>query len=298
MNDFMKDYKAKPFGGAGFIINPDLSSTVIEMIKKGSSYIFDNSVQSTFLDRYREWITSTKLNKLYGLDNFKFAAQSHGTTQGFDSFYIRNHNRRFRIFKGEYMYHGATWKTNIKWSFIEDGPLLENDAVVMSMPFSNTGEVHNDAEQVLNTCDEVGIPVLLDMCYWGNNAGISFNLDRPSITDITFSLSKSFPVANLRIGVRFTREDYDDSLLIYKSTNYTNRLSAAVGVEVLNYLDIDHNYLTYRTTQEKFCKQLGVRPSKTVFFGLDENNNFDEYTRGTEVNRLSFHKYLHEGKLP
>jgi len=95
MNEFMKDYKSKPFGGAGFIIDPKLENVVIGMVQKASNRIFDTDVQDIFLKEYRKWITGSKLNKLHGVEDFKFAAQSHGTTQGFDCYVTRTTNNEY-----------------------------------------------------------------------------------------------------------------------------------------------------------------------------------------------------------
>jgi hypothetical protein len=123
------------------------------------------------------------------------------------------------------------------------------------------------------------------------------NFDYSCITDITFSLAKSFPVGFMRVGMRLTREDNNDPLFVYNKNNYVNRLSSAVGLELLNRYSADYNYNTYRETQEKFCDQLGVAPSKCVFFATSKEK-FPEYNRGTSSNRLCFSKFLKSGILP
>ena len=123
------------------------------------------------------------------------------------------------------------------------------------------------------------------------------NFNYTCITDITFSLAKSFPVGFMRIGMRLTREDNNDPLFVYNKNNYVNRIAAAVGLELLNKYSPDYNYDSYQYVQKYFCKELGVEPSKCVFFATSKNK-FLEYNRGTESNRLCFSKYLHSQKLP
>ena len=196
------------------------------------------------------------------------------------------------------MYHGASWKTHFtNWCYLNDQELEPNDAVIISLPFSDTGNMHTDTQSVLDRCSELGVPVLIDCAFIGICANIDFDFDQPCITDIVFSLSKTFPVASLRIGMRLTRVDDDDSLLIYKKTNYTNRLGAAVGSELIGQYGVDYNYQTWADQQLEFCKQLNIVPSNTVIFGLGDQQ-YQQYNRGNQTNRVCLANYLKLGQLP
>jgi hypothetical protein len=296
----MANLKILTFGGAGPVIDPDLQQVVYNTIKDccDQDVLNDLEVQARFLERYQQWIINSRHNNLRGIERFPVAAYANGTTEGFDKFMLRHHGRRFRCFRGEYMYHPAAWRNYFPaWCRIEDQPLDKNDAVVISMPFSDTGEIHPDTDMVLDQCDRLRIPVLIDSAFFGICRDIDFNYDRDCITDITFSLSKTFPVANLRIGMRLTRHDDDDSLMVHHKTNYNNRLGAGVGIKLLEQYSADHNVDTWQETQESFCKELGVRPSRSVIFGLG-GEQFLKYNRGGSSNRLCFSRFLYQGRLP
>ena len=297
----MNNLKTLNFGGASSVIDPEMLSIVYDIIfdlANQGQFLQDLEIQNKFLSDYQAWIQASQLNQLSGLDQFPIAAFSNGTTESFDKFYLKNSTRRFRCFRGEYMYHQAAWRNYFPtWKYIEDEPLAAGDAVVISMPFSDTGEIHHESMSVLDQCDALGISVLIDCAFFGICQDIKFNFDRPCISDITFSLSKSFPVANLRIGMRLTRTDDDDSLLVHNKTNYNNRLACAVGVQLLKTCTADYNVNTWRKTQLKFCEQLGVVPSRSVVFGLG-GPEFSKYNRGGKTNRLCFAKYLYSGTLP
>lgn len=53
----------------------------------------DVNVTEKFLNTYKEWILSTRNNKISGLDRFKFTNYSQGTTESFDKFYNRYHKK-------------------------------------------------------------------------------------------------------------------------------------------------------------------------------------------------------------
>jgi hypothetical protein len=274
------DKRSLPFGGSFAITDQEFPSST-----------------DGFCQAYLAWIKTTQENVIRGLDNFPILAYSNGTTEAFDKFYMKNNTRRFRCYKGEYMYHQATWRNCWpNWKFIEDASLDPNDAVVISLPFSNTGNEHPSTQQLLTFCSDLGIPVLVDCAYFGVCSQIMFDFDYDCITDITFSMSKAFPVAYHRIGMRLTRIDDDDPLLVSNKIGYTNRYSAELGKQLLTMQTPDHMVELYRGKQEEFCKHLGIQPSKTVLFGLDTENKYPEYNRGAPVNRLSLHKYLDQDK--
>lgn len=282
------------------MINPDMDLVVQQcIIDSAKDMCLNNTdIQQQFVQSYFAWLQSSTHNKLQNIDKFDVLSFSNGTTEVFDKFYINNSSRRFRIFRGEYMYHSGTWKTSHpNWKYIEDEPLAVGDAVIVSTPFSDSGNVHPGLASVLDQCKDLHIPVLIDCAFVGICDNIEFDFDHPAISDISFSLSKTFPVANLRIGMRCSRQDNDDGLLIHQKTNYNNRLGASVGLKLISKYSVDWNVQTYKQHQEKLCKLLGVVPSNTVIFGLG-NDQYQQYNRGGPNNRLSLARWLFSGQLP
>ena len=296
----LANLKSLPYGGAQYVVNASREQFVRNAIKEvADDCLFDTTVHTKFINEYVQWIKAGTLNTIQGLENFPIAAFSAGTTEAFDKFYLKNRGRRIRYFRGEYMYHQIAGREYFERAeYIEDSNLGSNDVVVVSLPFADTGGEHPDMKAVLEQCKRLDIPVLVDCAYFGICANIFFDFNYSCITDITFSLSKSFPVPHLRIGMRLTRTDDDDALLVSNKTQYINRISAAVGLKVLNKYNADSIYLQYAETQNLFCAELGVNPSPCVIFGIDVNGEYPQYKRGAQTNRLCFAKYLDSGKLP
>lgn len=289
MTQHLPTLKHLEFGGAKAIPDAWTISLIEAALQQGSSthWLIQKDIHIRFVDTYRNWILSTNLNEITGFSSYPVAASSHGTSESFDKFYLKNHSRRFRCFRGEYMYHAASWKTYFpNWLWIDDADIDAQDAVVISIPFSDTGDRHPIMDSVLDRCDLLGVPVLLDCAFFGACAGLQFNFDRECITDIVFSLSKTVPVAHARIGVRFTKIDDDDSLLIHHKTCYVNRLALGLGLEIMKKISPDRCFREFRSKQHAICQQLGLEASPTVFLGIDRQGLWDQYNRGTNSNRL------------
>lgn len=280
-----------PFGGA-FSISDENIHSFLNFERPNLNKIFSyENIGNVFCDAYFEWIRTSNKNNFLGLNEFKFKVYSNGTTQTFDAWYIMHHSKRFRFFKGEYLYHHLSCEYHkFNWAFIEDDDLRENDVVIISLPFSNTGNVHKNMHEVLKTCDHFNVPVLIDCAFFGICENIDFDFRYKCIQSITFSLSKAFDCAYSRIGVRFSRTDSDDILSAHHKVNYINKVGAYLGLDIMKEFNPDYIVSKYKHKQLEYCKHLNLEPSNTVLFGL-ANEGWDEY-KNFGVSRISFHKFL------
>lgn len=292
--------KGLPYAPAECVLDQDNVKLVNRAICDVAAVYDVPSVVPDFVNAYRQWIADSKLNAVTGLDKFDQADFSAGTSEAFDKFYLRHCGRRFRCFRGEYLYHRLAWESqNQPWAWLEDEPIAPNDAVVISLPFADLGSEHPDySRALLDRCFDQGVPVLIDCAFFGICADVNFDFDHPAITDICFSLSKTFPVNTLRIGLRFSRSSTVDTLQIYNATQYVNRFAAAVGTKLLQHSSADASWLRWRDKQLTFCKAMRLAPSKSVIFGIDYDHRFDHYNRGMlNSNRLCFSRFYKTGKL-
>lgn len=293
MKQISSDKRSMPFGSSSNILDPS-TLACLENYRPNLLEIFNETgLTDNFCQKYRDWIISTKLNSFVGIDQFPYTSYSNATSESFDKFYMKNNKRRFRCFKAEYVYHQVAWRNGWPdWRYIEDEELDANDAVVISYPFSDTGNKHPKQDEILGKCSAMGIPVLLDCVYSHVASGLEFDLSYPCITDVTFSLSKVFPLSFARVGMRLTRIDDDDTMFVYQKISYNNRLGAALGLHFINEFDVDYIVEKYKPVQENFCRILDVSPSNTVFFATGDDR-YSQYNRGGPTNRLSFHRFMH-----
>jgi hypothetical protein len=285
------DKRSLPFGNV-FAIKDHEVVKLLESLRVEN--LFNETIQEEFLNKFKEWILSTTNNTVNGLEKYPYACFANGTTEAFDKFYGKHSKRRFRFFKGEYVYHRLSCRNyGYKWQYIEDGAIEENDVVIISLPFSNTGNRHEHMDTILDQCDLLNVPVLLDCVYFGVCKDIDFNLDRDCVKELTFGLSKSLLSAHLRIGMRLSKVDDDDPLFVTNKIGYTNRMSAHIGLELIKKFSPDYMYNKYRQRQLEYCNILGVEVSNCVMFGLGDSK-WEEYNRDGDRNRLSLHKFLAE----
>lgn len=248
-----------------------------------------------YFDLYKAWMLEPH-PKIQGLSQFHTPCFTNGTSDSFAQFYIKYHqSRRLRLHRGEYFYHQWIARTHYtdRFAWLEDEPLAKGDVMMISVPFANTGNCPENLEQLLTRCDELQIPVLLDFAYLNISTDMSVDLTHPCIEYIVTSLSKVFPVENWRIGIRWQRSESEDPLTIINEDGYEyiNIQSMALGVAMMTEFEADWTYDQYRLLQIFKCEELGLKPSHSVYFGLDYNNQYPEYSRGGTVNRLCFSRF-------
>lgn len=279
--------KHLPYGGARAINNHVITEFInYTLVNNFQEQTQRADIVETFLDNYTNWLSNSKLNELTGFEQFKHKTFANGTTEVFDKWYIRQKNRRLRIFRGEYMYHYATYRNlDMPYKWLEDEPLRENDHVIISLPFADSGNIRHETMSILNSAVLLNVPVLIDAAYLGLTHKLEFDFSHPAIDTIAVSLSKAFPISHLRVGMRLMREDYDDGLDIYHHTGYQNRWGAALGNALITNYNIDYNPICYEHWQRFKCDEMNLQQSKTILFGLG-GNEWKQYNRGGLYNRL------------
>lgn len=287
MNKTLPHLKDKTYGGAWSIYD-QITLNFLSSIKN------EKGDPEAFCKDYKKWMSEGK--NIQGIDIFSNISYSNGSTEAFDKFYHLHMDKRLRLYRGEYFYHQMMSRNFNKFEWIGDDPIRNNDVLVVSVPFADTGNVPEKFEEILQQCDDKNVPVLLDMAYLNISNIKDLNVNYNCVEVITTSLSKVFPIEHHRIGIRLTREKFDDTLIAYNQNSYINLYSVNIGHKFIKEFKNDWIYNRYRDKQSSLCDELGVVVSDCVIFGVDHNNQFSNYNRGGKTNRLCFSR-LFDGRM-
>lgn len=274
---------------------PVVDDTVKKYIEKLNPCkdLYNENIQSEFIENFYNWIDSSKLNNLQGLNLFTNRKICAGTTQAFDHFYWQHKDKKIRMYSGEFMYHSAVLKHGGRIGDLSR-PIHTGDAVIISVPFSDYGRQHPRLNSILDQCDEMNIPVLLDFAYYPCSKNINVDLSRECIKTITFSISKAFYGAEfLRVGMRLQKKDIDDGIDVFNSVEMVNRVSLSIANSLINKYSIDHNWNTYEDVYLEVCEENNLKPTDCIMFGLG-GEEYADYNRGTEVNRVCISELIGE----
>ena len=251
-----------------------------------SQYLYDTNIDKKFIQAFKHWLKCSEFNKLENIHLYKNIKICNGTAHAFDTFHWRFKEKRFLFYKGEFMYHKACFKDKTNWKFLEDTELKRGDALIISVPFSDSGRQHETLPVLLDTCDYLSIPILLDFAHFPCAKNINIDLRHKCINMLTFSLSKAFHGAeNLRIGIRFEKEDSDDSIDILNSVSMLNNISLGIGLEYITNYSVDYNWKTYKDSYYKICSYKNLQPTDCIMFGIG-GEEYNDFNRGGLFNRV------------
>lgn len=257
--------------------------------------LYNDDIPKQFINNFVNWIKNSKLNNLQGLEEFTNRKLCAGTAQAFDHFYWRYQHRRFRFFNAEFMYHSAFLRSGGNYEYLEKCKLKSNDVVIISVPYSDTGSMHLQLEDILNTCNRLGCPVLLDFAYYPCSRNIKLDLSKyPCVETLTFSISKAFYGAEfLRVGLRLEKTDTDDGIDIFNSVEMLNRVSISIANSLLENYSVDYNWSTYQEVYETVCAEKNLKHTDCIMFGLG-CEEYQDYNRGGTVNRVCVSELIGE----
>lgn len=246
--------------------------------------------QDTFLEKYPEWIASSKLNKFTGLDAFPYKFVSLGVTQGLEwwQYYCLANQYRLRTLKGEYPYTRDTLLT--EWTdsnYIDCEELLPGDAVLISVPFSGNGKKHDRWDEIMMVCNDYDIPVFVDCAWFGTCYDIEVNLNEPCIKMVAFSTTKGLSCGNWRSGIVFSKIE-ECSLNMQTEWRHGIHLNVAIANHLMMHFTPDTIPKKYMDAQQSVCKLIDLEPSNTIHVAIAPNTEeWQEFSRDGVFSRVN-----------
>ena len=236
-------------------------------------------VVEEYIEAFVHWIYSSKNNQLSDacqLSSKRYTRKDIvvGTTQSFDEAYLRYHNRRLRLFRGEYAYHWRCYK-NFAWldqSLKTDSegswaePLESGDWVIVSHPFCGSGREHPRLKELLEKCVEKDIPVVMDCAWFGTCFDLKFDLDHPAITEVSFSLSKGIGLGFMRTGIRFSSYSSSDEGPIAQQNKYKHLVlsNCQLGIYQMEKFSPDWQTNKYLNWYKELCVKYSLLETKCL----------------------------------
>jgi len=229
------------------------------------------NIYNEYITEIEKWILSTNLNKITGLEKFVYKDVIIGTTQTFDEAYFTHSGKQLRIFKNEYGYHSRNYK-NIKFLDIDDvyTPLEKNDWVIVSLPFSGNGNVHQFYDIMIADAESKQIPVIIDCAWFGTCKNIDINLNHSCIESVSFSLSKGIGMGYMRTGIRYSnlltgpiRQQNDYKHLVFSNMQ--------LGLHQIKNFNPDYVQKKYSTSYKTMCDDLDLTETNCIHVAMYKN---------------------------
>lgn len=224
---------------------------------------FNGNIQDHSLDahsRFKElatdYIFSSSLNNIVGLEKFPYVNLMIGCTQFIDNLYMKG---KVQVLEGDYKYHQRLGNVPVAHYQL----LKPKVDLIISLPLP-TGVVHNDMDEILDHCYKNKIPVHIDGAWITCSKNIEFNLDHPAIHSIGVSLSKGLGLGWNRIGLRWSRFQEVDSISIMNDFHMECRMLTIVANYILQNVQRDYLWSNYAELNSKICKDFRLTPTNAI----------------------------------
>ena len=188
------------------------------------------------------------------------------------------------MYRGEYPYNRDCTAFDWEKDFIDDQPLRSGDAVLISLPFSGSGDVHPQWDGLLAACEKLEIPIFVDCAFFGTCGGVQVDLNHPNILFVAFSTTKGLSCGSYRSGILFSKEP-GGHLSVQTQWHHGIHLNSSIGLYLMKNYSPDYLYNKYRSAYIKACEHFELAPTKCVHLALG-NQDWDAFTRDGVFNRV------------
>jgi hypothetical protein len=245
------------------LVDNTIENLIQDVLSGKTDRNISDSVYTNFKSEMINWIEASSLNSLIGLSSFTRVDIINGCTQFIDNLYMQS---SIQVIAGDYRYHerlGNYYST--------PGKLIRNMPLILAMPFPSTGAVHTQMADILEECLDKNIPIHIDGAWITCCRDITFDFSHPAICSVGISLSKGLGLGWNRIGLRWTRQDYTDSVTIMNDFRMNNRALVMIGLHFIRNLPIDYLWNTHSDRYYTVCNDFKLTPTSSIYLALRNN---------------------------
>lgn len=229
----------------------------------------DLEVAHIFKQKLPQWLQSSKQNRILGLEKFFHKDIIHGVTHSLDDLHAR-FGEKLVFLPKDYAYHK---RINPSSRYLPFKDWKRGDIAILSLPFSHTGEILSETQEILDHCSKEGIPIHIDAAWFGPNMGVTLDLNHEAIESVSFSLSKPLGLGKSPIGLRFTKERPGGPVSVINDFHYYQLVSIAIGLSFIENFSIDYFTDKYSSAYKSVIESLDLLPSPTLHVAFLKDGN-------------------------
>lgn len=238
-----------------------IEQTIQDVLSGKLDRDISDSVYTNFKTEASEWIFKSKLNHLTGFDSFNRVDIINGCTQFIDNIYMQG---QVQVLTNDYRYHQRLGYAH----FVEVGNIIPNVPLIIAMPFPQVGSPHRYMENILKEAKDKNIDVHVDGAWITCCCGVVFDFSHPSIKSVGISLSKGLGLGWNRIGLRWIKNNIQDSITIMNDFKMNNRALVMIGLHFIRHFESDYLWNSHGIMYNKVCKDFSLTPTNSIYLAL------------------------------
>lgn len=213
-----------------------------------------------------QWFRSTKVNDLQGWNQLPYLDITMGNTHWIESLILRLGLDGFQILHDEYAYYSFMGK----WGIVDIDQLEPNKPLMITLPHYKWGGMRPEWEDVLKICEQRNIDIHIDMAWVTLAKNTKIDFAHPNILSVGMSMSK-YNLQWNRVGLRYSKQRTMDSITMFNHYYQpdTNSNHSSCAKFMIENLDRDYGWETYRDANRDICLDLGLESTDLVHVAFD-----------------------------
>jgi hypothetical protein len=248
------------------LVDNYIEALIQEVLSGSIEKDVSNEVYEKFKLKFTDYLRSSKLNTLVGLEKFDRIDVCSGCTQYIDCLYMQG---PIQTLSGDYKYH-TRLNPDLEYSVI--GNLRENIPLVIAMPFPKIGSIHEKMFDILEEANKKNIKVHIDGAWVTCCKNVHFDFSHPAIESVAISLSKGLGLGWNRVALRWTKNNNHDSISIMNDFNMNLKAPVLIGLYFLDKLKSDYLWETHGDNYYKVCNDFSLTPTDSIYLALDQGH--------------------------
>ena len=175
-------------------------------------------------------------------------------------FIAQHRQRRPVVFRNEYWYH----KRLAQKTLDQASDLTSDDLLIISVPFYSNFKNHENIDDILSRCTEIGVPVLLDLIWLPLTSQQIKLANTDSVDVVTHSMSKTLPMAGMKGGFAYWKKPISKEQSLYP---LGNKLLLHLANRYIKELGYHHVRNECVPIQEKWCKIFEIETHDLCYVG-------------------------------
>lgn len=228
------------------------------------------SEYENFIQAFEMSLLNHNFIKVNGIELFKQRDVITGCQHFIDQLIMKYGLENLQVFKGGYNYYK---KLDPAFRHIDLQSMVSDKPLILEYPFPSVGDRHPEFDQIISKANEIGVDVYLDCAWLPSSWDLELDLSQKCIKGMAVSLSKCFGLNWSRVGVRWLKDEVQDTIAIENEYRMVSYPSVMIGKYYLDRFPMDYLITKYKQGYLNLCTAHDLRPCRTIMNAHDKQKD-------------------------
>lgn len=239
---------------------------------------------SAFIEKFEESLLNHQYIRITGLELFKHKDVITGCQNFLDQMIMTYGLDNLQVLENGYGYYNKL-KPDLKRVDLDN--IVGGKPLIIEYPFPSDREEHPQYNEILDKATNIGVEVYLDCAWLPIGWDLNLDLSRECIKGVAMSLSKCYGLHWSRIGVRWLKEQKQDTIRIENEHRMVSYANVMIGKYYLDRFPMDYLVTKYKKSYFELCNEYDLVPGKTIMNAYSREKKYNVGVAKLLLNKLN-----------